>query len=187
MLKKFLLLTITVLFLAACSTAGNTADSDVEPVFDEQPTTTEEETAVPNENPVTEPTENPELSSPSEVNLSDLTPTDNSGDLVVQPAPGVPDEEAKLLRQITVDLSEKIGVDVADIDVANVEPVVWNDSGLGCPQPDVAYLQVLTDGFRVTLNVNGLDYFYHTRGTDNFILCQQTMDQPITNPPAPDQ
>jgi hypothetical protein len=191
--KLMLLLTLALLFMAACTAAGsNPTDSEIEPVFDQNPSVTEEEmpeqdmpeeTAVPEEDAAGET----QSSSPTTVDLSAVTPEAGSGDLVVQPAPGVPDANAKLLREITVDLSEKINVDVSDIEVAKIEEVVWNDSGLGCPQPDMVYMQVLTNGFRVTLNVNGVDYFYHTRGTDNFVLCQQTMNQPITLPPAPNK
>lgn len=63
------------------------------------------------------------------------------------------------------DLAQRLGVPRDDIVVVTAEAVVWPDSSLGCPLPDMAYLQVLTDGYRIILDVDGGLYSYHGGGT----------------------
>jgi len=71
-------------------------------------------------------------------------------------------EAEKVLAVAKADLMQRLGVSEEDILVKSVEGVQWPDSSLGCPQPGMMYLQVITPGFRVVLTVNGKDYEYHT-------------------------
>ena len=59
-------------------------------------------------------------------------------------------------------LSQSLGVDVAQIQVVKVEDVEWPDACLGLPNGDEACAQVITPGFRITLEVNGQTYILHT-------------------------
>ncbi len=43
------------------------------------------------------------------------------------------------------------GIDPSQLTVTRAEPVTWPDSSLGCPQPGIQYLQVLTPGYRIEL------------------------------------
>lgn len=72
------------------------------------------------------------------------------------------------------DLAERLGADTATIEIVTAEAVVWPDSALGCPQPDMAYLQVLSDGYRILLDHDGQLYSYHGGGSrlDPF-LCER--------------
>ncbi len=54
------------------------------------------------------------------------------------------------------------GVDTSEVQVVAVEPVTWPDSSLGCPQPGQSYLQVITPGFKVTLEAGEERAVYHT-------------------------
>jgi hypothetical protein len=47
--------------------------------------------------------------------------------------------------------AESRGLSAAAVAVESVEEVVWNDSSLGCPQEGMAYMQVLTPGYRITI------------------------------------
>jgi len=49
-----------------------------------------------------------------------------------------------------------------EISVVSVEYTEWPDSSLGNPQPDMAYTQVITPGFKVLLEAGGQQYEYHT-------------------------
>lgn len=71
------------------------------------------------------------------------------------------------------DLAERLGADPASIEIVTAEFVVWPDSALGCPQPGMAYLQVLTDGVRILLVHDGLTYSYHGGGNRDVFLCEQ--------------
>ena len=63
------------------------------------------------------------------------------------------------------------GVDQEDIALLDVSEVTWPDSGLGCGEPGVSYLQVLTPGYRVMAWVDGARAIYHTsRGAEQVIV-----------------
>lgn len=46
--------------------------------------------------------------------------------------------------------------------VQQVEAQEWSDSGLGCPDPAVRYLTVITPGYKVTLSDGSTTYAVHT-------------------------
>ena len=56
--------------------------------------------------------------------------------------------------------------------VGEVEAVTWPDASLGCPEPGMMYAQVLTPGYRFTLQSGGTLYRYHTGG-DVVKLCDR--------------
>lgn len=70
------------------------------------------------------------------------------------------------------DLSARLAIDPATIVVGSVEEVTWRDSSIGCPEPDRAYLQVLTPGQRILLDVDGVRYEYHTDRGDRVVYCE---------------
>ncbi len=72
------------------------------------------------------------------------------------------EEQAVLVSRAVEDLATVVGAASAEIQVSALEEVMWPDSSLGCPQPDMVYAQVLTPGFRITLEHAGAAYTYHT-------------------------
>jgi hypothetical protein len=62
------------------------------------------------------------------------------------------------------------GVDSTPLTVTRAEPVTWPDSSLGCPQPGIQYLQVLTPGYLIELHGAQGDYVMHVAG-NNAIVC----------------
>lgn len=132
------------------------------------------------------PAATPEKSTPSSVDLGDLVDPEPSDDEPVeQPAPGVPIPSGSmaLVNDVQVDLSQKLNVDVDNIQTVLVEEVQWRDSSLGCPIEGMAYLQVITPGFRILLSVDGETYHYHSRDTSNFVLCENPQTPSIDTPP----
>ncbi len=76
------------------------------------------------------------------------------------------------LVQAVVDaLASQLGVEPDAVTVASVQSVTWNDSSLGCPQPGMMYLQVLTPGYLVILEADGNTYEYHLSEQGNFVSC----------------
>ena len=69
------------------------------------------------------------------------------------------------------DLASHLGVDTSEIDVVSAEAVTWSDSAVGCPQKGFMYQQVLTEGTRIILEVDGTRYFYHSAGTSDPFRC----------------
>lgn len=78
-----------------------------------------------------------------------------------------------LIEEMIVDLSGKAEVRTDAIDVVQAESVVWNDGSLGCPEPGMFYTQMLVNGYRVILRVDGREYDYHANDNGYFFLCQQ--------------
>jgi hypothetical protein len=68
------------------------------------------------------------------------------------------------------DLAASLSVNPAAITVQVVEPIEWPDASLGCPQPGLVYIQVITPGQRIVLEANGQTYEYHA-GRGRVILC----------------
>lgn len=69
-------------------------------------------------------------------------------------------------------LAGKLGVAPADLTFVRAEPTDWADASLGCPQPDVAYAQVITPGYKLTFDRDGANYVVHTnRDATQIISC----------------
>ena len=67
--------------------------------------------------------------------------------------------------------------------VTKIEPVNWPDSCLGAAQPGEFCSQVITPGYRLTVEINGTSYELHSNGGDQIRLANSTT--PITDiPPA---
>jgi hypothetical protein len=74
--------------------------------------------------------------------------------------------------QAIIALAEKLSIQKNQIALISVQSVVWSDSSLGCPQPDMNYLMVLTDGYRVVLAVDDEPYYYHANQRGYGIFCE---------------
>jgi hypothetical protein len=77
-----------------------------------------------------------------------------------------------LLNLVKADLAQRLSINVDQINVVESEPVEWSDSSLGCPQPDMFYLQVITPGYRIVLDVSGHKYEYHSNRDASFVYCE---------------
>ena len=60
------------------------------------------------------------------------------------------------------------------IEVKQVEPQTWNNSGMGCAKPGSMTLQVITEGYVVALVAQGQEYRVHVSGEKAFIC-----DKPV--------
>jgi hypothetical protein len=87
------------------------------------------------------------------------------------PAPGGRDPQTMLVEQARLALAERLGIAPDEITAGSVEAVTWPDTGLGCPDPEMMYLQVLTPGYRIVLSAGGNEYVYHTNRSDQIVLC----------------
>lgn len=62
-------------------------------------------------------------------------------------------------------------VAAASISVLIDEEVDWPSSAAGCPKDGMAYMDVITPGFRVIIEQGGRQYSYHAGQAGNFFLC----------------
>ncbi len=136
--------TLLILSFLLLAACGEAA---VEPVVDPLPT----ETAEP------EPTETPEP-------IEEREETEMEAE--------IPAELQDLADKMLADLAERAAISRDAITVAEVESVTWADGSLGCPEPDMGYTMALEPGYRLILIVDGREFHYHTRGTVDFIYCE---------------
>ena len=74
------------------------------------------------------------------------------------------------------DLATRLNIDPDAIAVVSVQEVDWPDRSIGCPQPDMAYAQVVTNGSRIILSHNGTAYYYHSAGIGDPFYCANPSD-----------
>lgn len=92
----------------------------------------------------------------------------------------VPDD---LMQKLVADVVEKSGATRDDIEVVRAEKVTWRDASLGCPQPNMAYAQVLSPGWWVILRVGREDFDYRASDNGYFSRCTgATKRAPIRYP-----
>jgi hypothetical protein len=60
------------------------------------------------------------------------------------------------------ELADQLGVDAKDIKVISVSAAQWSDSCLGAPKSDEMCAEVITPGFSGILDVNGVQYEFHS-------------------------
>lgn len=110
--------------------------------------------------PGAQPTPTATAATPTPLATPQLVPTQPVGDL-----------PSDILQTIIDDAAARAGVAADAVSVERAEAVTWSDSSLGCPQPDMMYLQVLTEGYWVVLEVAGTQYDFRGSQRD-FILCE---------------
>ncbi len=69
------------------------------------------------------------------------------------------------------DLAQRLSVAGDQITVVSSEYMDWPDSSLGCPEPGMAYSQVITPGYRIILLYGQKQYDYHTGLKGTLVLC----------------
>jgi hypothetical protein len=151
-LLKVALVGGTVLFLAGCSQMI-------------APNLQREGTAPPIET-------RPSLASPTEGNTQ-MTPS--------QPTPADPGLQS-LIEKAKEDLAQRMSISVTQINLVELAEVEWSDSSLGCPQPGFDYLQVITPGYLILLEVNAQTYEYHSNRDTYFVYCENQNPPIIPKP-----
>jgi hypothetical protein len=99
--------------------------------------------------------------------------TENKG-IAVPLKTMTPDTNAQRLVQLAKEsLARDVQLSTEAIQVSAVADVVWPDTSLGCPQPGLAYAQVITPGYIIVLEVAGTTYRYHADDSATVLLCQE--------------
>ena len=77
-----------------------------------------------------------------------------------------------LIEKAREDLAERLSIETSQIELVEAREVTWPNASLGCPQPGMAYADVLTPGYLIILKANSLEFEYHaSRGTE-VIYCE---------------
>jgi hypothetical protein len=98
--------------------------------------------------------------------------------------PSSPPPAKKFIARAKQDLASQLTVTVDQIILVETMPMTWLNAALGCPAPGKVYAQGRVPGYKITLEVNGVDYVYHTDRTGKMALCPGVnLDE--VNPTAP--
>jgi hypothetical protein len=106
----------------------------------------------------------------------------SAGADLTTPTPSPP---AELVERVRQDLANRLSIGPDLIRLVKVEAVDWSDSSLGCPAAGSFYLQVITPGYRMGLEVQGQSYEYHTDLNGKLVLCQNGQPAAAVASPEP--
>jgi hypothetical protein len=81
-------------------------------------------------------------------------------------------------------LAETLDLPVRRVRVVSITPYTWPDASLGCPLPDQAYAQVLSNGYRIVLAAGDREYAYHS-DVDRVVSCPAEFEQLPAGTPTP--
>ncbi len=102
-----------------------------------------------------------------------LNPSEQAGALPGSQPVGLNERNRAQVALARQQLTSKAAVQDGEISVVSVEEVEWRDSSLGCPEPEMMYMQVITPGYRITLEAQGRRYTYHSDLGQQVILCEK--------------
>ncbi len=78
-----------------------------------------------------------------------------------------------LVTMAREDLAERLEITVEESEVLEAKLVVWPDASMGCPQPEMMYIQVPQDGCLIQLQVEEEVFEYHSGGHRMPFLCEE--------------
>ena len=82
------------------------------------------------------------------------------------------------------DLRALVGADPDGVAVLRAERATWRDSSLGCPTPDTAYDQALTESLWLVLSYRDSHYDYRV-SSSAVVRCEQAPQEPLESRPVP--
>lgn len=101
------------------------------------------------------------------------------------PTPAHPADLQPLVQEAIENLAQRLGIAPEQVAVVEAVAVIWPDAAIGCPQPDMMYIQVPQDGALIRLSASGRLYNYHYGGRRGLFLCEQPGKPGAT--PAPEE
>lgn len=104
------------------------------------------------------------------------TATPQEDEVMTTPSGRPVNTDIPQVRVAVEDLAQRLSVAPDSIEVLEALAVIWPDSSMGCPQPGMAYTQVLTDGLFIRLQAEGKEYHYHSGGSRDPFLCTQGLE-----------
>ncbi len=87
------------------------------------------------------------------------------------PGAAVPPEASALVEEARTAVAQEVGVPAAQVAVVSVQMVEWPDPSLGCPEPGMAYAQMVTPGYLIKLSAGGKTFEYHSDRQDTVVTC----------------
>ncbi|RYC11030.1 hypothetical protein [Nocardioides zhouii] len=110
--------------------------------------------------------DDPAPTQPEETAVEETTPA--------EPAPTpVPGADSPDVVASVANLAATLDVEPDSVEVVDVQEVTWSDGSKGCARKGMLYTQSLIDGSRITLQVDGTRYEYHSGGSGGPFLCER--------------
>ena len=81
----------------------------------------------------------------------------------------------KLINRAKDDLSARLNTELAEIALLRAEAVNWTDGSLGCPMPEMMYAQMITPGYLILLESNGVTFEYHASQRADAFYCKNPL------------
>lgn len=103
--------------------------------------------------------------------------TPSSGQPSQAPGPSEPGASgtislaATITDPIIAEIAGLAGVPIDGVTLVSAEAVTFPDGSLGCPEPGMAYTQVVTDGYKVVATASGKTYDYRGTVAGTFRRC----------------
>jgi hypothetical protein len=112
-----------------------------------------------------------------------ISPAEGDATQMIQPLPTSSNSGLQsLIEKAKLDLTRRLSISVTQISLVEVTEVEWSDSSLDCPQADMAYLQVITPGYRILLDANTQVYEYHSNKDAYVIYCENSVSPILPKP-----
>ncbi len=90
----------------------------------------------------------------------------------------IPAGSESLVALVVQDLAQRQKISEDQISVISFETKVWPDGAYGCPQPGMMYIQVLTEGYLIQLQVGDELFNYHGgEGREPFLCVEENRDK----------
>lgn len=105
---------------------------------------------------------------PTQGSIAQMTPS-----LLPSISPGL----EGLIEKAKEHLAHRLSISTMQISLVESMEVEWSDSSLGCPQPGMYYLQVITPGYLIRFQALDKVFEFHTDKGNQIIYCD--------NPSAP--
>lgn len=87
-----------------------------------------------------------------------------------------PMSQDQAIRVATEVISKHLNLPVERFTLQQAQAVDWPDSSLGCPQPGMMYMQMITPGFKVMLEAGGEVYPVHVAGSHAVVCVRVARD-----------
>ena len=115
------------------------------------------------------------------------SPVPISSDSASMPIPMTIDAPDPVVQALVLQakkyLVEKLGLNLDEISLFNIQAVEWPDASLGCPREGVMYAQVITPGYQIQFQAKGEVFTFHTDTGNQVILCTASRPSEIFIPP----
>ena len=88
--------------------------------------------------------------------------------------PANPPPVEKFVSLSKKDLAERLQIATEKIRLVKTAEMLWLNVALGCPRPGQFYEPGRVTGFQIWLEVEGIEYDYHTDLAGHVLLCPDT-------------